>query len=125
MFSVATKIQQWVPFALLSRNKIFRTAVINIKVLKSLCKAPDVFVRFLPKFGVYGQISVKVFNIKFHPPQKNRPVGAAMIRADRQTDRPDATNRRYSRLMLTLLKANVSIAFTQLYPLLSGLKFSQ
>jgi hypothetical protein len=66
MFSVAMEMQQWVPFALLSRYKIFCTAVNNINVLKSLCKAPGVPARFLPKFGVYGQISVKVFNIKFY-----------------------------------------------------------
>jgi hypothetical protein len=44
VFSVATEMQQWVPFALLSSYKIFCTAVNNINVLRSSCKGPDIFV---------------------------------------------------------------------------------
>jgi len=44
--SVAMQTQQWVIFALLSSYKIFRTAVNNIKVLKSSYKLLDIFVGF-------------------------------------------------------------------------------
>jgi hypothetical protein len=83
MISVAMEMQQWVPFALLSRYKIFRTAVNNINVLKSLCKAPDIFVWFLPKFEVYGQISVKAFSIKFH--KKKHPSSGSRADTHGQT----------------------------------------
>jgi len=47
LFNVAVeKKQQWVPFALLSRDQIFCTAVNNISVLRSACKLPDIIVRF-------------------------------------------------------------------------------
>jgi hypothetical protein len=44
--SVAMKTQQCVFFALLSSYKIFRTAVNNIKVLRSSCKLLDIVVGF-------------------------------------------------------------------------------
>lgn len=44
--SVATEIQQWAPFALLSRYKIFRTAVNTTNVLRSICKVNVIFERF-------------------------------------------------------------------------------
>jgi hypothetical protein len=43
-FSVAMKTQQWVTFALLSKYKIFRTAVNNINVLKYSCTVPNIAV---------------------------------------------------------------------------------
>jgi hypothetical protein len=40
--SVATETQQWIPFALLSSNKIFRPAAAHkINVLMSSCTVPD------------------------------------------------------------------------------------
>jgi len=44
-FSVAMDTQEWVPCALLSRYKIFRTAVSSIELLRSSCKVPHI-VRF-------------------------------------------------------------------------------
>jgi hypothetical protein len=42
----AMEMQEWVPFALLSLYKIFRTAVNSINILTSSCKVLGVFVRF-------------------------------------------------------------------------------
>jgi hypothetical protein len=42
--SVAMETQQWVPLALLQRNKIFRSAVNNINVSKSSSKVSDILV---------------------------------------------------------------------------------
>ena len=44
-FSVAMEKQQWVPFALLSSYKIFRTALNIINVLTSSRSVSDIFVR--------------------------------------------------------------------------------
>jgi hypothetical protein len=41
VFNVATKMQHWFAFALLSSYKIFCTAVNNIRVFRSSCKGPD------------------------------------------------------------------------------------
>jgi hypothetical protein len=40
--SVVTGKQEWVPFALLSSYKVFRTAVNNTNVLTSSCKVANV-----------------------------------------------------------------------------------
>ena len=45
-FSDAMETQQWVPFALLSSYKIFRTAVKNINLLRSSGIMPDIVARF-------------------------------------------------------------------------------
>jgi hypothetical protein len=42
LFSIAMEMQQWVPLALLSSYKHFN----NMNVLRSSCKAPDIFARF-------------------------------------------------------------------------------
>lgn len=44
-FNVAMDTQEWVPFTLLSRYKVFYTAVSSINLLRSSCKVPHV-VRF-------------------------------------------------------------------------------
>ena len=92
LLNIATEIQQWIPFAMLSSYKIFRIAVNNIEFLMSSCKVRHIFVRFLDKFGVSRQI------IRRSPPIYNfmeiRPVEAAMILAERRTDGHDKVNRR-------------------------------
>ena len=45
-FNDAMETQQWVPFALLSSYKIFRTAVKNINLLRSSGVMPDIVARF-------------------------------------------------------------------------------
>jgi hypothetical protein len=47
-FNLAMETQEWVPCALLSRRKIFRTAVNNMDVLRSSCKVLDTVVGLLP-----------------------------------------------------------------------------
>jgi hypothetical protein len=44
--SVAMKMQESVPLALLSSYKVFRIAVNNVHVLRSSCKVPDTVVTF-------------------------------------------------------------------------------
>jgi hypothetical protein len=44
--SIAMEKQEWLPCALLSNYKIFRTAVDNINVLRSSRTVPDIVVRF-------------------------------------------------------------------------------
>jgi len=46
VLSVATEVQKWVLYALFSSYKIFRTAVNNQHILRSVRKFPDIFVRF-------------------------------------------------------------------------------
>ena len=46
VFSVATEVQQWVLYALFLSYKIFRTAVNNQHIVRSVRKFPDIFVRF-------------------------------------------------------------------------------
>jgi hypothetical protein len=46
VLSVATEVQQGVLYALFSSYKIFRTAVNNQHILRSVLKFPDIFVRF-------------------------------------------------------------------------------
>lgn len=53
----ATEMQQWVPFALLSRYKIFRTAVNNKNVLRPSLKMPDICLTILNKIELSRQIS--------------------------------------------------------------------
>jgi hypothetical protein len=46
LFSDAMESQQWVPFALLSSYKIFRTAVKNMNLLRSLGVMPDIVTQY-------------------------------------------------------------------------------
>jgi hypothetical protein len=60
----------------------------------------------------FNQISISTTDlhciIKFHKKKSDRPVGAALIRADKYLDGYDDTNGRFSRLALTRLKVFVS-----------------
>jgi hypothetical protein len=86
---VAFGKQQCVSFALLWSYKIFRTAVKNVKVLRSSRNVSDAL-SGLTKFGVSGQLFLKVADVNI---TKLHPVGAVMIHADTQTDRRDEDNR--------------------------------
>jgi len=44
VFSTATKMKQWVPFALLSIYKIFHTAISDVSVLRFSHKVPDILI---------------------------------------------------------------------------------
>jgi hypothetical protein len=82
-FSVAMEKQQWVPFLLSSRCKIFRTAANSINVLRSSRKAPDILVRFEPHLEFLDRPSSKspILNLT-----KICPVGTALINEDRVSD---------------------------------------
>ena len=54
----------WVPFALLSSYRMFRTALNNINVIRSSCKVPDIFCLILTKFWVSVEIFLKLPSIK-------------------------------------------------------------
>jgi hypothetical protein len=74
MMSVVIEMQQWVPFALLSKYKLFRTAVNNIIVLKFLCKAPDVFVWFLQILVFTDRFPWKSSRLNFTKKKKKKSV---------------------------------------------------
>jgi hypothetical protein len=65
VFSTATKIKQWVPFALLSIYKIFHTAISDMRVFRLSHKVPDILM-ILTKSGISQQIFIEDPNIKFH-----------------------------------------------------------
>jgi predicted permease len=70
-------MQQWAQFALLSSYEIFRTAASTINVLGILLS------HFNQIWGFSTDFFIQVPSMKFHG---NRAVGAALIRADSQTD---------------------------------------
>ena len=78
--SVVMEMQQWLTFVLLSRYKIFQTAVNNIISLKSPYKLAGIVARNLTKYVIYCT-SPPIPNFK-----KICPVGAALIHADGRTD---------------------------------------
>ena len=80
--------------------KIFRTAVSNTTVLRSVRTGLDIFCSILTKTGVCRQSLVKVTNTKFH---KNP---SSESRADEcgRTNRDDEANRRSPRLIQIGLK---------------------
>jgi len=55
--SVATEMQQWLPFAVLESYKIFRTVVNNIKVITFSCKITNFFFQFEPNLNFLGPVS--------------------------------------------------------------------
>lgn len=77
-------MQQWLPLALLSSYKIFRTATDNISYLDlhEDCQ-----------ISLYGLDQIWSFSSYFHDKihisnfTKISPVGATLIHADKQTDR--------------------------------------
>ena len=84
--------------------KIFRTAVNNTKVLRSVCKALDIFCSIVTKFGDCRQILVKVTNTKFHKNPSSESRADECGRTDGRTNRDDEANRRFPRLIQTGLK---------------------
>ena len=78
------EMQQWLPFVLLSSYKIFRTAVNSITVPRSSCKVFRYLSPILTKSGVSRQILVKAPISNF---TKIRQVEAALVHADKQTER--------------------------------------
>jgi hypothetical protein len=52
-----------------------------------MCKALDIFVRFLTKFGVFEQTFAKCFNIKFHENPSCGSRADVCGRSDKETDR--------------------------------------
>lgn len=65
-------VLQWIPSAQLSSYNIFRTAINNIDVLRSLFKVPHIFGRILKKIWGFRQIFIKVSNIKLHENPSSR-----------------------------------------------------
>ena len=81
--SVAMETQQWIILGRLWSYETFCIAVSNISVLWSSCKLRRCSCEIVTKSGLYRQIFVYVRSINF---TKIRPVGAALIYADGQTD---------------------------------------
>jgi hypothetical protein len=44
--SISVDTQEWIPFALMSSNKLFRSVVISANLLRSSCQVPHMVVRF-------------------------------------------------------------------------------
>lgn len=76
--------EQLVPFSLLSCYKIFHTAVNSMKVIRSSCNMPNIFVHFQPNLEFHDRFS-------WEPPLSNsmkiRQVGAMILHADGETDK--------------------------------------
>ena len=93
--TVVKETQQWVPFVLLSGYKIFRTAINNINVFRSSHKLGDTVARFYSNLEFLDTFSYKSSKPKF---KKIRPMEAALLHADRRTDRHKEDARGFSRL---------------------------
>jgi hypothetical protein len=76
-------MEQLVPFSLLTSYKIFRAAVNSMKVIRSSCNMPNIFVQFQPNLEFLDRFSSE-------PPLSNsmkiRQVGAMILHADGQTN---------------------------------------
>jgi hypothetical protein len=76
-------MEQLVPFSLLTTCKIFYTAVNSMKVIRSSCNMPNIFVQFQPNLEFLDRFSTE-------PPLSNsikiHPVGAMILHADGQTN---------------------------------------
>ena len=84
--------------------KIFRTAVNNTTVLRSVCTALDNVCSILTKSGVCRQILVKVTNTKFHKNPSSESCSDECGRTDGRTNRDDEANRRFPPLIQMGLK---------------------
>jgi hypothetical protein len=77
--SVNVEMEQLVSFSLLSSYKVFHTAVNNVKVLRSSCNMPNIFVQFHPNLEFLDRFSCE-------PPLSNTmnicQVGAMIIHTD-------------------------------------------
>jgi len=79
--SVAIKTQEWVPIALLSTNKLFRTAFNSLNILRSSCQFLDIFVNCN---------KIWIFSAYFHRSSQYKnftnivSVGAALLSVNTQ-----------------------------------------
>ena len=96
---------QWFSFVLISSCQIFRIAVNNTNVIRSLRKVPDTFVGVLPKFGLFFP-HVVMHNLPIQSFTNIHPVGAALAHTDRRKDSHDEGNGSLSRRQRTRLKTN-------------------
>ena len=90
--SLATETQEGIPFVLLPGYKIVCTAANSQIVVRSSWEVPYVFVPFQPNLEFLVRFS---YNFPVSHFSKIRRVGAALIHADRRTDRPDEANDRF------------------------------
>jgi hypothetical protein len=88
--------------AAFSSYKIFHTTVNKIEVLRSAHKVPDIFVRFLSNLVFLDRFPLKSPTSNF---VKICPFGAALIHADRHTNRHEVISR-FSLYMCTCLIAS-------------------